>query len=70
MVHGGPFPSSNQPQSTAVGPMAIERWCRPVCSQNAPETLLPPELHDNHPLKISRVVNGRAEIRQGNESGA
>jgi NADP-dependent aldehyde dehydrogenase len=36
MVHGGPFPSTNQPQSTAVGAMAIERWCRPVCRQSHP----------------------------------
>lgn len=36
MVHGGPFPSSNQPHTTAVGPRAIERWCRPVCWQNRP----------------------------------
>jgi 2,5-dioxopentanoate dehydrogenase len=44
MVHGGPFPSTNQPHATAVGPLALERWCRPVCYQNAPEPLLPPEL--------------------------
>lgn len=34
MVHGGPFPASNQAHSTAVGELAIERWCRPVCWQN------------------------------------
>ncbi|MCX5690863.1 MAG: aldehyde dehydrogenase (NADP(+)) [Planctomycetota bacterium] len=39
MVHGGPFPATNQPQSTAVGTMAMERWCRPVCVQNAPSWL-------------------------------
>lgn len=36
MVHGGPFPSTNRPETTAVGPRAMERWCRPVCVQNAP----------------------------------
>lgn len=39
MVHGGPFPATNQPHSTAVGTMAMERWCRPVCVQNAPSWL-------------------------------
>lgn len=41
MVHGGPFPATNRPESTAVGPRAIERWCRPVCFQNVPTELLP-----------------------------
>ncbi len=36
MVHGGPYPATNQPHTTAVGAMAIERWCRPVCVQNHP----------------------------------
>lgn len=36
MVHGGPFPASNRPDTTAVGPRAIERWCRPVCWQSWP----------------------------------
>lgn len=58
MVHGGPYPSCNMPNSTAVGPMAIERWCRPVAYQNAPETHLPPELRDENPLRITRTVNG------------
>lgn len=61
MVHGGPFPATNQPNSTAVGPLAIERWCRPVCYQNAPENLLPPELRDGNPLKITRLVDGASE---------
>lgn len=39
MVHGGPFSSTNRPESTAVGPAAIERWCRPVCFQDWPEDL-------------------------------
>ena len=58
MVHGGPPLASNRPDTTAVGPMAIERWCRPVCWQNAPQHLLPPELRDENPLGIWRMVNG------------
>lgn len=58
MVHGGPFPATNQPHTTAVGPMAIERWCRPVCYQNAPDLTLPPELKNENPYAIERMVNG------------
>lgn len=58
MVHGGPFPATNQPHTTAVGPMAIERWCRPVCYQNAPDLTLPPELKNDNPCAIERTVNG------------
>lgn len=58
MVHGGPFPATNRPDTTAVGPLAIERWCRPVCFQNCPDALLPPELQDANPLGILRMVNG------------
>lgn len=58
MVHGGPFPATNAPHTTAVGPMAIERWCRPVCYQNCPDDLLPEELQDANPRGIMRVLNG------------
>lgn len=40
MTHGGPWPATNRPDSTAVGPRAIERWCRWVSWQNAPGVLL------------------------------
>lgn len=39
MTHGGPGPATNRPDSTAVGPRAIERWCRWVSWQNAPDKL-------------------------------
>jgi NADP-dependent aldehyde dehydrogenase len=58
MVHGGPYPATNQPHSTAVGPMSIERWCRPVCYQNAPAQMLPPELREENPRALTRRVNG------------
>jgi len=58
MVHGGPYPATNQPHTTAVGPYAIHRWARPVCYQNVPEAFLPPELRNTNPLKIRRLVNG------------
>lgn len=61
-VHGGPYPATNQPNSTAVGPLAIERWCRPVSYQNAPESMLPPELRDDNPLRIARQIDGKLEL--------
>jgi 2,5-dioxopentanoate dehydrogenase len=47
MVHGGPFPACNRPDTTAVGPAALARWCRPVCYQNTPPELLPSELQQS-----------------------
>lgn len=44
LVHGGPHPACSRPESTAVGPLAIRRWLRPVCWQNAPPALLPAAL--------------------------
>jgi acyl-CoA reductase-like NAD-dependent aldehyde dehydrogenase len=38
--HGGPWPSSTQPQSTSVGDAAMTRFSRPVCVQEAPQWLL------------------------------
>lgn len=58
MVHGGPFPATNQPHTTAVGSYAITRWTRPICYQNTPEAMLPPELRNGNPLNLRRLVNG------------
>lgn len=49
MVHGGPFPATTAPHTTAQGVMAMERWCRPVCYQNAPAEALPHPLRDRKP---------------------
>lgn len=58
MVHGGPFPATNQPHTTAVGASALRRWCRPVAYQNAPDAVLPQALRSANPLNIERQVNG------------
>jgi NADP-dependent aldehyde dehydrogenase len=58
MVHAGPFPATGRPDATAVGPLAIERWCRPICWQNAPSWALPEELRDGEGAGIWRVVDG------------
>lgn len=67
MIHGGPFPATNQPNSTAVGPLAIERWCRFVCYQNAPEAMLPAELRDANAMHVARMIDGAAETPAGGE---
>jgi NADP-dependent aldehyde dehydrogenase len=59
--HGGPYPATTS-TSTSVGATAIERWLRPVAYQDAPEALLPPELHDANPLGLPRRVDGRREM--------
>jgi len=58
MVHGGPYPATTAPATTSVGALAIQRFVRPVCFQNAPESLLPPALQNNNPLGLWRTVNG------------
>ena len=44
MVHGGPFPASSDGRTSAVGPLAIRRFLRPVAYQNFTDELLPAEL--------------------------
>jgi len=58
MQHGGPFPSSSIPSSTAVGSDAIQRFMRPVCFQNVTDDLLPNSLKIANPEGLLRFVNG------------
>ncbi|HXN48577.1 MAG TPA: aldehyde dehydrogenase (NADP(+)) [Bryobacteraceae bacterium] len=46
MQHGGPYPATTDPRFTSVGTAAILRFARPVCFQDFPPELLPPELQD------------------------
>ncbi|MCX8020229.1 MAG: aldehyde dehydrogenase (NADP(+)) [Chitinophagaceae bacterium] len=57
MQHGGPFPATTDSRFGAVGADAIRRWVRPLCYQNWPNELFPPELKNENPLNIFRVVN-------------
>lgn len=61
-VHGGPFPATSDGRSTSVGTLAINRWTRPVCWQNADDSVLPPELQTSNPLKIRRMLNGEVGV--------
>ena len=56
MVHGGPYPAATIDE-TSVGMESIRRFCRPVCYQDCPDSLLPPELQDLNPRGIFRKVN-------------
>lgn len=58
MVHGGPWPATTDSRSTSVGTAAMERFLRPVCYQDIPDELLPPELQANNPLGLQRLVDG------------
>jgi NADP-dependent aldehyde dehydrogenase len=58
MQHGGPYPASTDSRFTAVGIHSIKRWVRPFSFQNCPDHLLPDELKNKNPLKISRFVDG------------
>ncbi|MBU0486608.1 MAG: aldehyde dehydrogenase (NADP(+)) [Bacteroidetes bacterium] len=57
MHHGGPFPATTSQFHTSVGLHAIQRFAAPVCYQNFPQHLLPPELQDTNPLAIARKIN-------------
>ncbi len=59
MVHGGPWPATSAAHTTSVGASAIARWARPICYQDAPETLLPLELHESNPLHLGRMRDGQ-----------
>jgi NADP-dependent aldehyde dehydrogenase len=61
MVHGGPYPATSDPRFTSVGSLAIYRFARPVCFQNFPQPMLPPELQDANPLGIRRLRDGKPE---------
>lgn len=59
MVHGGPFPATTDSRFTAVGINGVKRWVRPICFQNCPEYLLPPELKNINSKKIWRLVDNQ-----------
>jgi 2,5-dioxopentanoate dehydrogenase len=58
MVHGGPYPATSDSRFTSVGTRSIYRFARPVCFQNFPDALIPPELQAANPLGILRQIDG------------
>ena len=59
MVHGGPYPATSDSRVTSVGTRAIERFLRPVCYQDVPQDLLPPELRDRAAARLRRLIDGQ-----------
>jgi len=59
MQHGGPYPASTDSRFTAVGTQSIKRWVRPFSFQNWPNDLLPDELKNANPLRITRLLNSK-----------
>jgi NADP-dependent aldehyde dehydrogenase len=59
MVHGGPYPATSDGRSTSVGTRAIFRFTRQVCFQDFPDSALPPELKNENPLNIWRMIDGQ-----------
>jgi NADP-dependent aldehyde dehydrogenase len=57
--HGGPYPATTDARTTSIGTAAIERFVRPVCFQDFPQPALPPELRDDNPRNIWRLVDGQ-----------
>jgi NADP-dependent aldehyde dehydrogenase len=60
MQHGGPWPATSDSRFTSVGSADLERFIRPDCYQDEPQTLLPDALKDGNPLGIMRLVEGFA----------
>ncbi len=59
MVHAGPWPAASEARSGSVGTAAIERFCRRVCYQDIPDSMLPPMLREANPLNLARLVDGK-----------
>jgi NADP-dependent aldehyde dehydrogenase len=66
MVHGGPFPATSDGRSTSVGTLAIERFLRPVCYQDFPDSLLPRVLRRDFVPSLPHRFDG--VYREGRES--
>ncbi|WP_374622921.1 aldehyde dehydrogenase (NADP(+)) [Pandoraea sp.] len=58
MVHGGPYPATSNAMFTSVGATAVDRFLRPVCYQDLPDTLLPEALQEANPLGLWRLRDG------------
>ncbi len=56
--HGGPYPATTAPTTTAVGTASIGRFLRPVAYQNVPQALLPEPLQDANPLGVPQQIDG------------
>jgi NADP-dependent aldehyde dehydrogenase len=62
MVHGGPYPATSDGRSTSVGTLAIDRFLRPVCYQDFPDSLLPTELRREQARPYVHRLDGRFHL--------
>ena len=62
MVHGGPYPATSDGRSTSVGTLAIDRFLRPVCYQDFPDSLLPTELRREQARPYLHRLDGRFHL--------
>ena len=59
MNHGGPYPATGHPGFTAVGiPASIVRFAMLESYDNVREHRLPPELRNQNPAKLWRLIDG------------
>ncbi len=59
MHHGGPYPATTDSRTTSVGAAAIERFARPIAFQGFPQEALPPELRNDNPRHIWRIIDNQ-----------
>jgi NADP-dependent aldehyde dehydrogenase len=65
MHHGGPYPATTDVRSTSVGTAAIQRFARPICYQNFPQTALPVELQNRNKRNLWRLVDNKFTKEDG-----
>jgi len=58
MHHGGPYPATTHSHFTSIGTRCINRFVRPVCYQDWPDSQLPLALQNSNPRGVQRMVNG------------
>ncbi len=58
MHHGGPYPAASHSFFTSIGTRCIQRFVRPVCYQNWPNSQLPLALQSENPRGVWRMIDG------------
>ena len=61
MLHGGPWPAASESRSGSVGTAAIERFCRRICYQDIPDSMLPAALQEANPSGLLRLIDGKRQ---------
>ncbi len=56
--HGGPYPAASHSYFTSVGTRSVQRFVRPVCYQDWPDSQLPMALQNANPRGVWRLIDG------------